>query len=235
MQQRLARLAFHRVEAERDRVAVQQIPDLVGARGPLLAHHPHHLESGPMRPGPVLEQLGNGQMESLVRHRHRPGHVIIDVTERDGLQDLVRRRPVAPFDQQQALGRRVIVTDQGQEFGPGYPGHRLAGQHDADLALALAQPGQQADRVVGGSSADDLVIGPVPVTELGFDHAPRVQIVVDDQQDRGIWRRPYRGARRGIHCNHDPIPPRPVAARGGLVGGGMTATTQAAFMERTCG
>ncbi len=132
-------------------------------------------------------------MEPLVRHRHRPGHVVIDVPERDRLQDRLRRRPVSPVDQQQALGRRVVVPDPGQQPGPGHSGHRLGGQHDADLALPVAELSQQADRVIGGSSANDLVVSSVPAAQLAFGHGPLVQIVVDEQQDRDI------------HALHNPI------------------------------
>jgi hypothetical protein len=108
------------------------------------------------------------------------------VVKRDGLQDWLRRRPVSPIAEKKTLGRGVELTDPCQQLRPGQLRHRLAGQHDADPAPTVAEPGEQAKRVIGGSNADDLVIGPVPLAQLALDDAASLRVVIDDQQDWSI-------------------------------------------------
>ena len=79
------------------------------------------------------------------------------------------------------------LTDLRQQLCPGHCRHPLTGQDDADQAPVVAEPGEQAGRIIGGSSADDLVIGSVPLAELSLDHTARPRIVIDDQQDWSIW------------------------------------------------
>ena len=149
-QQRLSRPGVRRVEAERDHVAAQQVPDLVRAGGPLLAHHPHDFGPGKVRPGPLLQQLGDRQVELLVRHRRGPGGIGVDVAERDGLQDRLRRRPVSPIDQQETPGRAMELTDPRQQLCPGHP--------DTDSPASTMLTRRRSSRSLasrpGGSSAD---------------------------------------------------------------------------------
>ena len=79
------------------------------------------------------------------------------------------------------------LTDPRQQLCPGQLRHRFTGQHDADPAPVVAELAEQAGRIIGGSSADDLVIGPVPLTELSLDDTSRPRIVIDNQQDWSTW------------------------------------------------
>ena len=79
------------------------------------------------------------------------------------------------------------LTDPRQQLRPGRLRHRLASQHDADPAPVVAELGQQAERIVGGPNADDLVVGPVPLAQLFLDDASGLRVVIDDQQDWSIW------------------------------------------------
>ena len=86
------------------------------------------------------------------------------------------------------------LTDPRQQLCPGQlrlcPGrlrHRFASQHEADPAPVVAELAEQAERIIGGSSADDLVIGPVPLAELSLDDTSRPRIVIDNQQDWSTW------------------------------------------------
>jgi hypothetical protein len=63
----------------------------------------------------------------------------------------------------------------------------LASQHDADPAPVVPEFGEQTERIVGGSNADDLIIGPVPLVQLSLDDSSRLRVVIDDQQDWRIW------------------------------------------------
>jgi hypothetical protein len=79
------------------------------------------------------------------------------------------------------------LTNPRQQLYPGQLRHRLASQHDADPAPVGAELGQQAEGIVGGSDADDLVIGPVPLAQFFLDDASRLRVVIGDQQDWSIW------------------------------------------------
>ena len=79
------------------------------------------------------------------------------------------------------------LTDPRQQLCPGQLRHRFARQHDADPALAVSKPGEQTGRIIGGSNADDLVIGPVPLAQLPLHDASRPRVVIDDQQDWSTW------------------------------------------------
>ncbi len=79
------------------------------------------------------------------------------------------------------------LTDPRQQLYPGQLRHRFACQHDADQALVVAKPGEQTGRIVGGSNADDLVVGPVPLAQLPLHDASRLRVVIDDQQDWSTW------------------------------------------------
>ena len=183
------------------------------AGGPLLAHHPHDFGPGKVRPGPFLQQLGDRQVELLIRHRRRPAGISVDVAERDGLQDRLRRRPVSPLDQEETPGRAMELTDPGQQLCPGQRRHRFARQHDGDQALTVAEPGEQTGRIIGGSNADDLVIGPVPLAQLPLHHASRPRVVIDDQQNWSTWHGRHLSAWLvGLACRlqspcPSPLPP----------------------------
>ena len=79
------------------------------------------------------------------------------------------------------------LTNPRQQLRPGQLRHRLAGQHDADPAPVVAELGEQAEWIIGGSDADDLVIGPVPLAQFLLDDASGLRVVIDDQQDWSIW------------------------------------------------
>ena len=53
--------------------------------------------------------------------------------------------------------------------------------------LLRERVGEQAERIVGGSNADDLIIGPVPLAQLSLDDSSRLRVVIDDQQDWRTW------------------------------------------------
>jgi hypothetical protein len=63
----------------------------------------------------------------------------------------------------------------------------LAGQHDADPAPVVAELGEQAQGIIGGSDTDDLVVGPVPLAQFLLDDASGLRVVIGDQQDWSIW------------------------------------------------
>jgi hypothetical protein len=79
------------------------------------------------------------------------------------------------------------LTDPGQQLGPGQRRHPLAGQRDGDLAAVVAEHAEQAERIIGGPNADDLVVGSVRLAKLSLDDASRPRIVIDDQQNWSIW------------------------------------------------
>jgi hypothetical protein len=83
----------------------------------------------------------------------------------------------------------VELTDPGQQLRPGRPGLPLPGQDHAEQAPVVAQPGQQAERVIGGSGTGDLIVNSIPFAKLSLDDISPLRIVVNDQQDWSIWHR----------------------------------------------
>jgi hypothetical protein len=81
------------------------------------------------------------------------------------------------------------LTDPGQQLCPGHLRHLLASQHDPDQAPVVAELGEQAERIVGRVSTDDLIVRPVPLAELSLDNTSRPRIVIDYQQH---WSRTHR-------------------------------------------
>ena len=79
------------------------------------------------------------------------------------------------------------LADLRQQLCAGRSWHPQTGQDDADQAPIVAEPGEQAGRIIGRSSANDLVIGSVPLAEFCLDDTARPRIVIDDQQDWSIW------------------------------------------------
>ena len=79
------------------------------------------------------------------------------------------------------------LADLRQQLCPGHSWRPLTRQNDADQAPIVAEPGEQAGWIIGGSSANDLVIGSISLAELSLDDTARPRIVIDDQQDWSIW------------------------------------------------
>jgi hypothetical protein len=69
---------------------------------------------------------------------------------------------------------------------PEYP-LQLTGQDDADQAPIVAEPGEQAGRIIGGSGANDLGNRLRTLAELPLDDTARPRVVIDDPQDRSSW------------------------------------------------
>ena len=110
--------AVGRVEAERDPVAPEQFPELMGPCGPLLADDANHLQPGEVRSAPLVKLLGDKPVKVLVRWRPGLDDVGVDVTEDGRPQDRLRARLIAPRDEQHPPGSRVELPDPRQELCP---------------------------------------------------------------------------------------------------------------------
>jgi hypothetical protein len=99
--------------------------------------------------------------------------------------------PYPQSNQKKPLGRPVKLADTGQQVRPGPPRHLLPSQHDANQAPVIVEVGEQAERIIAGISANDLIIRPVPLAQLSRDHASRPRIVIDNQQHWSISHRPH--------------------------------------------
>jgi len=75
----------------------------------LPADHRDRLEPSTSLPPPLLQRLGHGQVESLVRRPGRLGHVELDVPERRRRQDRRRGRPHAISSPRRAVGCSSLV------------------------------------------------------------------------------------------------------------------------------
>jgi hypothetical protein len=139
-------------------------------------------------------------LSRVLPRSRRLGDIGVDAAKRVGLQDRLRCRFVSPIDQQDPLGRAMELTDPGQLLCPGYLRHPLAGQHDADLAPVVAELAEQAEWIIGGPNADDLVVGPVPLAKLSLDDASRPLVTAP------VWcharlHEPFPHPSRSVRCD----------------------------------
>ena len=92
--------------------------------------------------------------------------------------------PVAPVDQQGALGERVDLADLLHQADALHPLEPLAGQRHGHLVAALAQLAQRSERGVGKALADDPVVRAVAARQLLLDLGQRRIVGFDDEDDR---------------------------------------------------
>src|SRR5215218_7006624 len=87
-----------------DAVAAEDVPELVRACGPAIAHHTDLLEDGTVGLRPVVEELGDHLVEILITGMLGLVDVVVDITEGHSLEDGLLGRPIAPPDEQCPAG-----------------------------------------------------------------------------------------------------------------------------------
>src|SRR6266576_6523016 len=181
-------------------------------RGPLLADDTNHLDPGQVRAGPLAELLGNRPVEDLVRWRPGPDHVGIEVAEDGRLNDRLHARLIAPGDKQYASGGWIELPNARQQLRPGRVLQPLAGEHETDLALAVAELTQGLERLLSRPGGDDPVVSPVALTQLGL-HASACSRTVRQQHNRLTHQAPIVDSH--TNCNRGGCPWIPVTGRFG--------------------
>ena len=84
---------------------------------------------------------------------------------------------IAPADEQRPPGGRVQLPHPRQQLRPGHSRQPLVSQHESDLAPVVAELAKDINRLFSGPGRDDLVVSPVPLTQLGLDAVARSRAV----------------------------------------------------------
>ena len=133
-------------EAERvgERAALEHRPQLGGPARPRVADDVDRVRRGAPLLGPLEQERRDRLVEELVRRRHRPDDVVVDLPVLDRLEDRVAGRaeaPVAPADEQRALRVRVELAHLAEQLAAGRLVELLAREHDRDrFARRLGAP-----------------------------------------------------------------------------------------------
>ena len=118
---------------------------------------------------------------------------MVDAAVGDRVEDRLARRsvaPVAPLDQQPALGVRVKATRLVQQLAPGHPGEPLSGEDQGDLVAGGRKLLETGERLLRRPHADDAVVPRVAVAQLPLDVPQGVRILVNGDK---------HGARHALH------------------------------------
>ena len=207
------------MEPERDAVTGQQVEDLVNPGRRLRPDHGNRRELAALLAPPLLERLGDGPVELLIRRPHGLGQVEVDLPQRCRLHDGRHGRLVAPGDQQAAPGGGMPLTHPREELRAGPARHPLVSQdqrHVGALTLKLFQPGQ---RLLRRRAGHDPVIRPVPAFQFPRQRLAASVLVIDNHDDRSGHdghprssrpcgprpRRPVRAGWKGWRASYDSL------------------------------
>src|SRR6185369_8122758 len=80
------------------------------------ADQPHRLEAAAAPAAPLAQELGDRAVELLVRAPLRAYRHVVDLAEREGVEDGPRRGPVTPADRGDPQGRRLDRADRGENL-----------------------------------------------------------------------------------------------------------------------
>ena len=133
-------LGFGYIKAVRDPVSLQELADLVHARGGIVANEPNKLHMGAMRAGPGREEIANCWVQ--VDFGRRPGlvQVVLDLPEGAALNDRWGSALVTPIHQQRALRRSMDLMRPAEELDPGHFGHPLVRNNQRHLLAVGPDP-----------------------------------------------------------------------------------------------
>jgi hypothetical protein len=82
---------------------------------------------------PVREPLRYGRVEPFVGFVPWGHDVGVDLPERGGLDDPVRRGPLAPRDEEPPAGVAITLGDTGEQLGTGRVRQPLLGEDDGEI------------------------------------------------------------------------------------------------------
>ena len=213
------------VKVEGQAAPLEQVPDLVGPGRPALADHRHHHRLRMLLLLPVSEELGDEVMEPLVGGPAGLGHVAIDLSPGDGLQDRPDRGTGSPGKEQDALRTGMERVRLVQEIDAGHPGHGVGRQkNDHRRVCRPSQSFQPFQRSRRRRLGDHLVVSGVPAEQLSLDRREFAGVLVNRHQDwlpHGALQGPTVDRRKAIvlprntSCYlHHRVPRRPCGSEG---------------------
>jgi hypothetical protein len=151
---------------------------------PLITDDPDSLEPRAVPPRPLVEELADCLVETLVGGLGGLVDPVVDLAEGRGLQNRLGGRAIAPVDQQRPLRGGMQAMGAGQERHPGHGGHPLIGQHQRDLPTGRLDLPEVAQPSLHVGFADHPVVGAVALVELLLEHSKGRRVVIDRHQHR---------------------------------------------------
>ena len=123
------------VEAVRDAVPLQHLAQLVGARRGVPADHADQLHAGAVVARPLGQKLAHHRVEVDLGGDPGLEDVVVEPAERASLEDRRPGAPIAPGDQQRALG---LGIDGGRRASTSTP--VISGIHWSATTSATGSP-----------------------------------------------------------------------------------------------
>ena len=142
---------------------------------------------------PFEQERRDRVVEQLVRRRHRPDDVVVDLPVLDRLEDRLARlakAPFAPADQQGALRVRMQLAHLAEKLAARGAVERLSCEHERDRLVRGVEIRDTASRLQSRGDALDTVVPRVPVEQLALDGRQVGRVAVDGEDDR-CAHRPY--------------------------------------------
>ncbi len=189
--------------------ALEHISQLGGPAGPGVADDLDRVRRRAPFLGPLVQERRDRVVEELVRRRHRPDDVVVDLPVLDRLEDRVAglaEAPLAPSDEQRALRVRMELAHLGEQLAASRVAELLSGEHDGDVVAVLAEQREPIARLRGRRRADDVVVPGIPVEELALEPGEAGRVAVDGEDD-GVRHGPRIGR---ASCGHGSVDPRRV-------------------------
>jgi hypothetical protein len=173
-----------RIELVGHGYAGQHVAQLMRARLPLPADDPDRGERRLPRFAPGGQEVAERRVQPPLGRLPRCEQVIVDLSERHRPHRRVRSAVVAPFHQQDALGRRVQPMGGHQELDPAHPGHPLSGQQHRDRPRPCAQLAEGSQRRRRRALGHNLMISPEPAVKVSRKRLQLGAVLIHQEQDR---------------------------------------------------
>ena len=177
------------VEPVGNPVAIEQLADLIRARGKLITDDVDQLHSRPVDPRPFRQELAHQRIQ--MDFGGRPGlvEVIVQLAQRAALQDGGRGRVVTPGDEQRALRHGLDGADPPEEFVARHLGHPLIRDDQGNFLAVLLDLGDGVQSGGRGEVGHDAVV-PAEPPRQGVEHrGQRSRLVVDHHDHRSLCHR----------------------------------------------
>lgn len=135
----------------------------MGVFGPPIADDSDHLELGKMPASPVVEELGDCEVEPLIRHCYGLEDEVVDLAKCGRSNNVICGRWVtapgsAPTHKHAPLGIRVVVPNAGEELNAGPVQEMPVSKHDCDTASFVPESRQALDGGRGGLLGNYFVV-----------------------------------------------------------------------------
>src|SRR5215469_10211424 len=172
------------VEAGRDPVPGECVPQLFGAGRPAFADQLDRFETALVLVAPLAQELGDRLVEVLVGTLHGTRYPMVDLAPGDGVEDRPGRVPLAPADRGHPRHRRVDLPDLRQRLDAIRVGLSRPADDQRDRRASFQQLTDRGFKLGGLVADDDLVVLAVAPGQLTAQGLPFAAVTAGDH-DRG--------------------------------------------------